>query len=252
MIRQYQRDGLVRVSEAFGPGAAEAMAATVWSELDRVHGMRPDDRATWRAGEVRGLGRLRTDGAFAAMGTAVVEDAVTTLAPDRPPPPHGDWGGPLVTFPAPSTWHVPSAGWHLDEPVRGAPAYRLLLKWLAYLGPVDDGGGGTVALAGSHRLVAGWADQAPPDDPGRSAPVRDAVFGLAPWFAVLRQGEHDARRDELLRAGEVVRDVPVSVVELTGGPGDVVFLHPHVLHAAAPNTSGRPRLMVTGGLYVPR
>jgi hypothetical protein len=31
-----------------------------------------------------------------------------------------------------------------------------------------------------------------------------------------------------------------------------VFLHPHVLHAAAPNTADHPRLMVTGGLYVPR
>jgi ectoine hydroxylase-related dioxygenase (phytanoyl-CoA dioxygenase family) len=43
-------------------------------------------------------------------------------------------------------------------------------------------------------------------------------------------------------------DVGGHVVELTGQPGDVVFLHPHVLHAAAPNDGDGPRLMVTGGL----
>ncbi|WP_397351735.1 phytanoyl-CoA dioxygenase family protein [Nonomuraea gerenzanensis] len=39
-------------------------------------------------------------------------------------------------------------------------------------------------------------------------------------------------------------------MELTGEPGDVVFLHPHLLHAPAPNHSGAARLMVTGGLFV--
>jgi hypothetical protein len=33
-----------------------------------------------------------------------------------------------------------------------------------------------------------------------------------------------------------------------GEPGDMVFLHPHLLHAPAPNHSTSPRLMATGGL----
>ena len=250
LAEAYERDGIVRLGEAFP--AADAMADAVWSELERLHGVRADDRATWPVGEPRRLGRLRSEGAFGAIGTDRVEAAVTELAPDRPPPPHDDWGGPLVTFPTPAPWHVPPGGWHLDEPVRGAPGYRLLLKWLAYLAPVAPGGGGTVVLAGSHRLVAAWAEGAPPDDPGRSPTVRDAVFGMDPWFSELRRREPDDRRDDLLRAGTVVGDVPVRVVELSGRPGDVVFLHPHVLHAAAPNTGHQPRLMVTGGLYVPR
>jgi ectoine hydroxylase-related dioxygenase (phytanoyl-CoA dioxygenase family) len=40
----------------------------------------------------------------------------------------------------------------------------------------------------------------------------------------------------------------VRVVELTGEPGDVVFMHPHLLHAAAPNRSDSPRFMITGGV----
>ncbi|GAA2864227.1 hypothetical protein GCM10020220_061870 [Nonomuraea rubra] len=47
----------------------------------------------------------------------------------------------------------------------------------------------------------------------------------------------------------MVSEVPVRVAELTGEPGDVVFLHPHLLHAPAANRSRAPRFMVTGGLF---
>ena len=119
------------------------------------------------------------------------------------------------------------------------------MKWLGYVTPVAPGGGGTVVLAGSHRLAAHWARHAPAGDPGRSRTVRDGVFGSAPWFGNLRRaGEPDAHR--ALVEGAVVDGVPVRAVELTGEPGDVVFLHPHLLHAAAPNRADRPRFMVTG------
>ena len=35
------------------------------------------------------------------------------------------------------------------------------------------------------------------------------------------------------------------VVELVGEPGDVVFFHPWLLHAAAPNRRSVPRFMFT-------
>jgi ectoine hydroxylase-related dioxygenase (phytanoyl-CoA dioxygenase family) len=39
--------------------------------------------------------------------------------------------------------------------------------------------------------------------------------------------------------------VPLKVLELTGEPGDVWITDLRVLHAAAPNASDRPRVMVT-------
>ncbi|MGW3347286.1 phytanoyl-CoA dioxygenase family protein [Nonomuraea rubra] len=128
-------------------------------------------------------------------------------------------------------------GWHLDFPARGA-GIGLLLKWLGYLAPVGPAGGGTVVPAGSHRLVAAFLRQAGAAEPGRSATVRDAVLGLLP---------QDVRR--LPARGVVVSGVLVQVAELTGEPGDVVFLHPHLLHAPAANRSRAPRFMVTGGLF---
>jgi len=150
--------------------------------------------------------------------------------------PHpADWGGALVTFPTAGDWTVPTTGWHLDWPARGAPGSQLLVKWLGYVTPVGAGGGGTLVIAGSHRLVADHLADTDPSDPGSSRTVREAIFGSHPWF-----------REPRLDDGPVVRGVPVRVVELTGEPGDVVFLHPHLLHAAAPNCAATPRFMITG------
>lgn len=127
------------------------------------------------------------------------------------------WGDPLVTFPQFGEWHPPTSGWHIDFPARST----LRLKWLGYLEPVGPGGGGTMIAAGSHHRVAEYLRTADPADPGRSAALRDKIL-----------------------AGRATD----KAVELTGEPGDVVFLHPHVFHAPTANHSAAPRLMVTGGL----
>jgi Phytanoyl-CoA dioxygenase (PhyH) len=235
---QYESDGYVRLAGGFGHDAAAGMARAVWAELERRHGIRPDDRSTWTVAEPKGLGALLQAGAFDGLGTGAVARAITVLlgtdAWDRPP----NWGGALVTFPTPGTWAVPTAGWHLDWPARGAPSSQLLVKWLGYVSPVAPGGGATLVIAGSHHLVADWLAQADPADPGKSRTVRDAVFAMHPWFRDLGRATPGA--------GVTVRGVPVEVVELTGRPGDVVFLHPHLLHAASPNHGAGPRFMVTG------
>lgn len=230
----YDTEGFARLAAAFPTPTAQAMADAVWAELAR-RGLRRDDPTTWTTPQPRGLGHLRRAGVFDAVATPAVVDAVSRLLGTTDWPRPRDWGGPLVTFPRPGRWAVPTTGWHLDWPARGAPGSQLLVKWLAYLSPVAPGGGGTVVLAGSHHLVARYLAEADPDDPGRSRTVRDAVLGAHP-------GLRDLRPDRTT----TVRGVPVRVVELTGDPGDVVFLHPHLLHAAAPNHTDRPRLMLTG------
>ena len=251
--RRYIEHGFVTVPGAFSPDAAERMADAVWAKLTAAHGIRRDDPTSWRIVEPRGLGSLRSTGAFDALATPTLTEAIDALLDGTEWVAPTDWGGPLVTFPSPGSWTVPSTGWHLDYPVRGAPASTLLLKWLAYLEPVVAAGGGTMVIAGSHRLVDQWLQHAGTKDPGRSAAVRDAIFAIDPWFDTLRgRATGNPRDDVLMREGAVVRGVTVRAVELTGQPGDVVFLHPHVLHAAAPNHAARPRLMLTGGLDLAR
>ncbi|MFI0409083.1 phytanoyl-CoA dioxygenase family protein [Actinomadura sp. 3N508] len=241
---RFAQDGFVRLAGGFPAGTAESMAGAVWAELERRHGIERERRSTWTVADPRGLGALRKRGVFDAMATAEVTAAIGQLLgyPSWPRP--GAWGVPLVTFPTPGSWDVPSSGWHLDYPARSA----LTLKWLGYLAPVGERGGGTVVLAGSHWLVERFLDDADPADPGRSPAVRDAVFGSDPWLRdLLRPGGSGGRVERLTR-GTTIAGVPVRVVELTGRPGDVVFLHPHLFHAPAANRSAAPRLMITGGL----
>ena len=107
-----------------------------------------------------------------------------------------------------------------------------------------------MVVAGSHRLVARYLEQADPADPARSRVVRNALTRAHPWLQGLSKGgTPEDRVRTLMEEGTVLFDIPVRVVELTGRPGDVVFLHPHLLHAPAVNNSSAPRLMFTGGLF---
>jgi hypothetical protein len=211
MRNHFDEHGFVRLDGAFAEHAP-AMADALWAELRRVHGIDRARRETWTVVEPRGLGALRRKGAFDAIATPAVRAAMRELAGDVPAP--FSWGDPLVTFPTPGAWRVPETGWHLDFPARS----NLRLKWLGFLEPVGPGGGGTVVLPGSHRAVAAELVRRDPADAGRSADLRGAVVTTVD-----------------------------GAVEVTGEPGDVVFLHPHLFHAPAPNHGSRPRLMVTGG-----
>jgi ectoine hydroxylase-related dioxygenase (phytanoyl-CoA dioxygenase family) len=103
------------------------------------------------------------------------------------------------------------------------------------LDDVGPGGGATVAVAGSHRLV---------NEAGRFLRARDLRNALKgePFFSDLWAGR-GGEGGVLPRA--TIGDVPVEVVELTGAPGDVWLTDLRVLHTGAPNGADRPRMMFT-------
>lgn len=140
----------------------------------------------------------------------------------------------LFTLPNADAWFVPDH-WHTDSP-RLPNGARPGVQLFAFLDEVAPGGGGTLALAGSHRLL----------DEGRFIRPRDIrrLLGREPFFRTL----FSHRQEERLRAfegGGAVGDVPLQGVELTGAPGDAYFMDLRVLHAGAPNASARPRMMIT-------
>ncbi|MEV6488018.1 phytanoyl-CoA dioxygenase family protein, partial [Actinoplanes sp. NPDC051633] len=144
------------------------------------------------------------------------------------------WGLPLVTFPQPGVeWLVPGTGWHVDSygPDHELPGVTVF----AFLLPVDAGGGGTVVLSGSHHLVNRHIATTGTWKP---AAVKAALTAAHPWLADVWRGNR--------RPGDeaVVNDVPLSIRELTGAPGDVILMHPRTLHTAAPNTAETPRMML--------
>jgi len=143
----------------------------------------------------------------------------------------------LATLPNAPAWFLPE-GWHADDmglPRSLSPGVQLF----ACLDTVEPRGGGTLVMAGSHRLFG-----------PRSISTRGVNDRLRrePFIrALAAEGACEvARQDDggLQAAGEI-DGVEVEVIELTGAPGDVVFVDLRLLHCIAPNAGDRPRLMIT-------
>jgi hypothetical protein len=119
-----------------------------------------------------------------------------------------------VTFPTERKWEVPHASWHLDAPA--SPKIPGVLLF-AYLAPVPERGGGTVMLAGSHRIVEKFAAGLGATDEGRSADVRRKLNRAEPWLRALwsRDDKVDRVR-RFMTEGAMVRGVPLRVMEMTG------------------------------------
>lgn len=247
----FRRLGFMRVPEAIPAPEAARMCDRLWDELARRHGIRRDAPETWRMQQPRHLQAVRLSGALDALGAPVLQAiADQLLGPGTwQAPLH--WGDPLPAFPCGATrWMLPSDGWHIDWPARGAPEPLFALKLLAFLAPVTVGGGGTVVLAGSHVLVTRLVSAAGPEGAGHSAAVRSSLARDHPWLRDLWSDAADADRERRFMAdGTEIDGDALRVVELVGSPGDVVLLHPWVFHAAAPNCAAEPRMVVGHNLH---
>jgi hypothetical protein len=139
----------------------------------------------------------------------------------------------LFTLPNIDVWRLPQ-GWHADGP-RFASGVSPGVQLFGCLDEVGPGGGGTVAVAGSHRLA---------NTESRFLRARDLtqILRREPFFRELLAGR--GGEGGLLPKARI-GDVPVEVVELTGAPGDVWLTDLRVLHTGAPNAADRPRMMFT-------
>jgi hypothetical protein len=141
----------------------------------------------------------------------------------------------LFTLPNAGDWTLPN-GWHTDAP-RLASGRAPGVQLFAFLSPVAARGGGTMALAGSHRLL----------NDGRSLTLKGMRRELAPepFFRQLW------RNDPLVWAADAeypagaVENLPLRVVEMRGAPGDVWLMDLRTFHSASPNAAEVPRVMLT-------
>ncbi|MGH8185592.1 MAG: hypothetical protein ACREUC_03450, partial [Steroidobacteraceae bacterium] len=68
-----------------------------------------------------------------------------------------------------------------------------------------------------------------------SAEAKRMLFAQQPWFASLSSSlETNDRIERFMARSTPVDGVDVRVVEMTGEPGDVYFMHPALLHAPSP------------------
>jgi hypothetical protein len=240
----FARDGVVRVPGAFAAEDAAAMQDEWWAELADVHGVIRDDPATWRqiAGDLK---RPKTSPLETRILTPRLQGAIDALLGAGAWEAPRDWGRVLVTFPEPGGWDVPAGLWHWDAPLPAATTPLPALFVVSFVGRVEPRGGGTLVLAGSHRLIAAHQARLTARQAGDYAVSRELFHRSHPWLAALA-GKAPSPPDRIAAFMEVeteVDGVPARVVELTAEPGDVVLCHPSILHAVAPNRGVRPRFM---------
>jgi len=234
LLEIYHREGAVRLPGAVPVRDAEAMAAT----LRRKIAARP------RSGARPSQLSSRT-GEFDAMASPTVRAVFDELLGDWQDPDR--WGLPLVSFhTGEARWDVPHEHWHID--LGAPPTDRKVARLFVMLAPSRPGGGGTGYIAGSHRLVEAEMQAA-----GRllpSAEVRRALAARSEWFAALTsRPSGEDRIQRFMKDGSELDGVPVRVCEMLGDPGDVIVMHPRLMHGTMPNVLATPRMMLTQFAY---
>lgn len=138
----------------------------------------------------------------------------------------------LFTLPNAGPWTIPD-GWHADGP-RLASGESPGVQLFCCLDTVEPRGGGTVIVAGSHRLF----------DFGRHIHGKEFTRLVREQPFLRRLIAIDVTDQTDLPTG-MAGDVELEVMELTGAPGDAYLLDLRTLHSGAPNASERPRIMAT-------
>lgn len=242
---EFDERGFVRLPGVFSRSEADAMEERVWTTLERKHAVRRGDPTSWQIPLASGLQSLRTHAVFEPIGGPVLHGALDELigAGCWQMPKH--WGQFLATFPVTecganrsrAIWHTDFPYFLPDDRVIGALVF-------SFVGAVPAGTGGTLVIAGSHKVVGRFIGANPRLRSAKMKVARRALMSSDPWLKALRDesenwgwnGEFDAREHS-------IGGIPVAVTELTGEPGDVVIGHPWLVHTPSPNRGDRPRLM---------
>jgi hypothetical protein len=245
---EFRRTGLLRLPGAVPAQDAAAMVDLIWNHLGGSHGVSRGRPETWTVAQPAGLRTISGAPELQALGSGPIRAALDDLLGAGRWQPPRRWGRFLVTFPAAATdWAIPVGGaWHNDFiPLRDDAGDRAL-QLFTILSDLPAGGGGTLVLTGSHRLVTRYIARS--GNAPHPAQVRRAL-GETPWLRDLWEPSPGSTAEERIRRymteGAVVDDVELRVVELTGRAGDAFVMHCDTFHAAAPNCRADPRMMAT-------
>ncbi len=233
--------GIVSLPQFFRRADIASMRDALWADLERRHGILRNKPDTWSVIRPAHFQKLVRSGAFDRLGTPALFGLADALlgADSWSVPRH--WGLPLVTMPSPQP-DLPGVMWHFDVPGGDYRAQLPALRAFTFLEPVAADGGGTLFIAGSHRLAMEIAAR---EGTLPSAKLRARLKATHPWFAELFAKSSDGEIRPRMNERATISGVDVEVGQLTGEPGDAILMHPLMLHGLAHNASKTPRAMAT-------
>jgi ectoine hydroxylase-related dioxygenase (phytanoyl-CoA dioxygenase family) len=249
-IEHFVEHGWMRVCSAFSADEAKAMRGAAWRALAEA-GIREDDPATWTRERPEHLQHLKDDPVFQTVGSSRVLEAIDATLEGQAYARPNHWGACFVAFPSREAWNVPSHGWHIDANYTSALSPPAGVRTHALFGDVMPRAGGTLIVSGSHRLVHKYFKDHPPAPRTRGAQYR-RMLQRHPYIRDLHaEGDAPQRAARFMDRAEEHDGVSLQVVENAGTAGDVILLHPLVLHVATPNTGSSPRFLLSGGVDLP-
>lgn len=226
------------------------MRAAVWNALAGA-GIQERDASTWTKERPEHLQHTRSDPAFRAVGSRRVLEAIGALLHDQTYEVPKNWGSPFLAFPSAQRWNVPSSGWHADANYLSALSPPDGVRVHALFGDVAPRAGGSLIVSGSHRLVHRYFTAHPPPKGARGGDYR-TLLRQHPYLRDLHtDGDADARAARFMDGVEEHDGIPLQVIENSGAAGDVLLLHPLLLHVATSNTGDTPRFLLSGGVDLP-
>jgi hypothetical protein len=255
-LLHFQTHGWVRIRGAFGAEEAAAMRDVVWRALAAT-GILRDDPGTWVEARPTHLQHLKSDPAFQAVGSERTLTAIDEVLEGQTWQKPMDWGAFFLIFPtvsrqAPGPWNVPSDGWHVDADYAGPLTPPRGVKVHAMFGDVVPRAGGMNIISGSHRLVHRWFVEHPPRPGARSAQLRKSVHSHPYLRDLCGTGDAAARIQRFHERIEEVDGIPLQVLENTAAAGDVILMHPLLLHAPPTAHLGNsPRFLLNKDLFLP-
>jgi hypothetical protein len=242
--------GWMRVPNVFSGDEAAKMRSAAWRLL-ATFGIIESDPSTWTKERPEHLQQLKADPAFQAVGGPRLRAAIDAVLEGQAYEGPKNWGALFLAFPSKRAWNVPSRGWHADANYLSALSPPAGIRTHALLGDVEPRAGGTLFISGSHRLVYKHFTDNPPPPGTRGADCRKLLVSH-PYIRDLHaEGDAAERAARFMDRAEDHDGIPLQVLENTGRAGDVLLLHPLVLHVATSNNGNTPRFLLSGGVDVP-
>jgi hypothetical protein len=125
------------------------------------------------------------------------------------------------------------------------------VKVHAMYGDVAPRSGGMNIISGSHRLVHRWFVEHPPTRGAKAAALRKSLHRHPYLRALCAAGDRVARIVGFHDQVEVVDGIPLQVVENAAAAGDVIVMHPLLLHARPVAHAGTaPRFLLNKDIYL--
>ena len=254
MLSKEQREefrlfGITKMPGAIPKEDAAQMCDCIWEALQN-QGIRRDAPDTWNSRRLSGFHHLPESAKFEQIATPAICDALDDLLgsgkwrrPER-------WASLLVAFPeSRERWDVPHQSWHLDLPATRAADDLFAMRLFTCVAELQHGGGATMVLGGSHRLVQKLVRENGIERM-RSADVRRTLMRKHPWINGLCSLDTSVDRvREFMQNGTTIDGIELRVMEMTGEPGDVYLVHPLMMHAGSTNCASVPRLVLSTMVY---